>query len=232
MRRKLVIAVLVLACVGLQVVAVRAATDTTEVTGTVPLVIYDVSSTDITNNSATILWKTSGAASSQVFYDTAFHGNIADYDYHTPEYTAPVTAHSVPLIGLSPSTTYHYRVRSVAVVDSTELTAISDDYTFKTLPGGVPPSVFTLFAWPVGSRSAVVWGWLPNMGGASSVKVYFQWGKTTGYGSNTGQQTMRHPGIFIAVITGLTPRTRYHFRAVAVGNGTSYGRDESFTTWR
>jgi hypothetical protein len=41
---------------------------------------------------------------------------------------------------------------------------------------------------------------------------------------------MKHPGIFIAFITGLTPHTRYHFRAVAVGDGTSYGWDESFTT--
>jgi hypothetical protein len=208
-----------------------AGSDSTEIRGTVPLVIYDVSSSAIGCDSATILWKTNGAASSQVFYDTHFHANIADYAFHTPDDSTLVIAHSVKFTGLSPATTYHYRAKSVAVVNGTEFTAISEDYTFTTLPAAhVPPSVITITAWPVGPKLAVVWGWLTYMGGAESVKVYFQWGKTTGYGSQTGQQTMKHPGIFFAVITGLTPRTSYHFRAVAVGDGTSYGWDESFTT--
>jgi len=106
---------------------------TTEVRGTVPLTIYDVSSADISHSSATIFWRTNGAATSQVFYDIESHEDIADYAYHTPEDTTPVTEHSVHLTGLSPLTTYYYRAKSVLVVDSTELTAISEEYFFTTL---------------------------------------------------------------------------------------------------
>ena len=38
-------------------------------------------------------------------------------------------SHSVPLVGLSPNTTYHYRVRST---DAFGNTAVSDDYTLTT----------------------------------------------------------------------------------------------------
>ena len=205
------------------------ASNTTTITGTIPLMIYNTQAANITDHTATISWTTNGNATSQVFYDTKFHANIADYAFHTPNDSTLVIAHSVKLTGLSPATTYHYRAKSVAVVNGTEFTAISEDYTF-TPAAHVTPSVITIAAWPVGPKSAVVWGWLTDMGGAKSVKVYFQWGKTTVYGSQTGQQTMKHPGIFFAIITGLTPGTRYHFRAVAVGDGTSYGWDESFTT--
>ena len=228
---KLISFLVLLACVILQAAPVMAEGGGTEVTGTVPLVTSNVTASSITTSSAVISWQTSNNATSQVFYDIVYREDIDDYVYHTPEYTTPVSEHSVHLTGLSPSTTYHYRARSVAVVDSTEFTAISDDYTFTTLykPSG-PPSVVTVAAWPLGPRTALLWGRLTDMGTASSVEVYFEWGKTTGYGFETRHQTVKHPRIFVAILTNLTPGTRYHFRAVAVGNGTSYGDDKSFTT--
>ena len=231
MKRKLISYLVLLACVILQAAPVMAEGGGTEVTGTVPLVTSNVTASSITTSSAVISWQTSSNATSQVFYDIVYREDIDDYVYHTPEYTTPVSEHSVHLTGLSPSTTYHYRARSVAVVDSTEFTAISDDYTFTTLykPSG-PPSVVTVAAWPLGPRTALLWGRLTDMGTASSVEVYFEWGKTTGYGFETRHQTVKHPRIFVAILTNLTPGTRYHFRAVAVGNGTSYGDDKSFTT--
>jgi hypothetical protein len=231
MKWKLISFLVLLACVILQAAPVMAEGGGTEVTGTVPLVTSNVTASSITTSSAVISWQTSSNATSQVFYDIVYREDIDDYVYHTPEYTTPVSEHSVHLTGLSPSTTYHYRARSVAVVDSTEFTAISDDYTFTTLykPSG-PPSVVTVAAWPLGPRTALLWGRLTDMGTASSVEVYFEWGKTTGYGFETRHQTVKHPRIFVAILTNLTPGTRYHFRAVAVGNGTSYGDDKSFTT--
>ena len=70
------------------------------------------------------------------------------------------------------------------------------------------------------------------MGTDSSVDVYFEWGKTTKYGSKTKVRKMTHPGRFSAVIRGLTPGTTYHFRAVAVGEVTGYGSDKRFKTKR
>jgi len=228
---KLISFLVLLACVILQAAPVMAEGGGTEVTGTVPLVTSNVSATSITQTSAVISWQTSSNATSQVFYDIVYREDIDDYVYHTPEYTTPVSEHSVHLTGLSPSTTYHYRAKSVLIVDGTEFIAISDDYTFTTLykPSG-PPSVVTVAAWPLGPRTALLWGRLTDMGTASSVEVYFEWGKTTGYGFETRHQTVKHPRIFVAILTNLTPGTRYHFRAVAVGNGTSYGDDKSFTT--
>ncbi len=37
-------------------------------------------------------------------------------------------------------------------------------------------------------------------------------------------------GNFGTVLADLTPNTTYHFRAKAVGNGTNYGVDMTFTT--
>ena len=95
----------------------------------------------------------------------------------------------------------------------------------------VPPSVTTGFALP-GSGWALVLGRLTDMGSASSVDVYFEWGETTDYGSTTRVRTVTSPRRFWAIIRGLTPGTTYHFRAVAVGDGTGYGEDRSFTTIR
>jgi len=113
-----------------------AATGTTGVSGTVPLVTYEVSASDIGYFRATISWKTNDNATSQVFYDTKFHEDIADYAYHTDEDTTLVSEHSMTLTRLRPATTYHFRVKSV--IPDTEFIAISDDYTFTTLS---PPVV-------------------------------------------------------------------------------------------
>jgi hypothetical protein len=229
MRWKLVCGVLLAVCVTMLAMPVLASGGT-DVSGTVPLVTYDVHTSDISYNSAKVLWKTNGAATSQVFYDTQFHENVADYAYYSAIDPTLVAEHSIPLTSLSPSTTYHYRAKSVATVNGTEFIAISQDYTFATLSTYVPPSVVTVGAWPVGQTSAVLWGMLTRMGTSSSVQVYFEWGQTTDYGFETTHQNLSFPWIFYATIAPLTPGTTYHFRAVAVGNGISYyGDDKSFT---
>jgi hypothetical protein len=100
------------------------------------LTISDVSVSDITTYRATISWKTDGDATSQVFYDTVSHGSVTGYTYHTNENLSPVSVHSVSLTGLSSSTTYYYRAKSVAIVDSIEYIDISPEYTFSTTIGG------------------------------------------------------------------------------------------------
>jgi hypothetical protein len=68
------------------------------------------------------------------------------------------------------------------------------------------------------------------MGNASSVDVSFEYGLTTSYGSETTPQNRTGTGTFSDGISGLDPGTTYHFRAKAVGDGTSYGDDMSFMT--
>jgi hypothetical protein len=224
--------VVLLICVtALGVPAAASTSGTTSVTGVVPLTIRDVQASGITCHSATISWQTNGNATSQVFYDTQPHTSVADYAYQSALDSTLVTAHTVQLGTLFPST-YHYRVESVAEIDSIEFIAISQDYNFNTSGTCVAPSVTTVFALPL-PQFAIFLGRLNSMGTASSVEVYFQWGKTKDYGNETAHWTLTGaPNIFLAVAASLTPNTTYHFRAVAVGDGTSYGQDQVFRTTR
>lgn len=136
MKWKPVCCVILLAGLILPAAPVVAATGTSGVSGTVPLVTYEVSAPDISYFRATISWKTNDNATSQVFYDTKLHEDIADYAYHTDEDTTLVSGRSMTLTRLRPATTYHVRVRSV--IPDTEIIAVSDDYAFTTLS---PPVV-------------------------------------------------------------------------------------------
>src|SRR5262249_39833308 len=63
---------------------------------------------NITGSSATITWTTNEPATSQVDY-----GPTTSYGSTTPLDSTLVTAHSVTITGLAPSTTYNWRVRSM-----------------------------------------------------------------------------------------------------------------------
>jgi len=69
--------------------------------------------------------------------------------------------------------------------------------------------------------------------GGSNTTVYFQYGLTNSYGSNTAMQTQTGNTVraISANISGLSASTRYHFRIVAHNaGGTVYGIDRTFTT--
>ncbi|MGH9630263.1 MAG: NPCBM/NEW2 domain-containing protein [Bryobacteraceae bacterium] len=102
-----------------------------------PPVITNVQSANITGGGATITWTTDEAADTQVEY-----GTTTAYSSSTTLAPAMVTNHSQPLTGLTPSTLYHYRVRSR---DAGGNLAVSGDFTFTTSAGGggdtIPPTV-------------------------------------------------------------------------------------------
>nr|WP_320190281.1 PKD domain-containing protein [uncultured Desulfobacter sp.] len=92
------------------------------------------------------------------------------------------------------------------------------------------PEVSTDTAADVTSDSVILRGTLVNTGATTPVQVKFKWGFDTSYGHETSSQTMTGEGAFIFYLTGLSSNTTYHFRAKAVGDGTGYGEDMSFTT--
>ncbi|MDO8578463.1 MAG: hypothetical protein Q7R50_04715, partial [Dehalococcoidales bacterium] len=102
--------------------------------------------------------------------------------------------------------------------------------TMSTSATVVPPSVTTNIASGITTGSATLNGNLSSLGTATSVGVSFQYGTTTSYGSTTTVQTKTTPGTISSVLSGLIPGTVYHYRAVASGDGTSYGLDQTFTT--
>ncbi|MEA3488535.1 MAG: S8 family serine peptidase [Euryarchaeota archaeon] len=74
---------------------------------TTPPAITNVKSTELTSNSATIIWDTDEFADSQVKYGT--EQGVYTLEVYNP---ADVTTHSVALTGLQPNTAYYYVVNS------------------------------------------------------------------------------------------------------------------------
>jgi serine protease len=144
-----------------------------------PPVISDVAATDITSNSATITWTTDEPADSVVYY-----GLTTSYGY-TESNSANVTAHSVPLSGLSADTLYHYKVSST---DPSDNYAESGDYTFTTEESG---GETYMYVYNIQMELWTIWNWLywaesyitiKDTTGAvvPSATVYIQWSGSVG----------------------------------------------------
>ena len=101
--------------------------------------------------------------------------------------------------------TYYFRARS-------EEGETGQERSFF-IPGNV--EVTTLNATMISTLFATLNGELIDMGGSSSVEVYFVWGDTPGiYSHETDRQTLTGPGTFAIEIEGdMMPGNRYYFRA-------------------
>jgi len=102
--------------------------------------------------------------------------------------------------------------------------------TVIRLGAPMPPSVTTNDASGITGNSATLNGNLGNLGTAPTVSVSFEWGEDTSYGNTTTPESKSTTGAFSFALGSLSPNTTYHFRAKAVGDGTSYGSDKSFCT--
>ena len=131
------------------------------------------------------------------------------------------------ITGLTPYTTYHYRV----VATNFNETVNGNDMTFTT--SAIPSSVVTLAASGISETSATLNGSVNANYAPTSVS--FQWGLTTSYGNTavatpatvTGNTSLP----VSSAINGLTLGTVYHFRCVGNGpGGTVYGDDQVFTS--
>jgi hypothetical protein len=133
---------------------------------------------------------------------------------------------SAAIAGLTPSTTYHFRV----VATNRFGTAYGADQTFTA--GKSPPGASTGSATSISQTAATLNGAVDPHG--QSASYHFDYGTTSSYGTSTpgssaGSGTASQP--VSADITGLTPGATYHFRIVATNaSGTTYGSDQTFTT--
>jgi hypothetical protein len=149
----------------------------------------------------------------------------------TPEGIGSGTS-SVPVsrtpTGLTQNTTYHFRL----VAQSAGGTVNSGDLGFTTLK---LPRVTTEAATEIKTTAAKLNGTVNPEG--SSTSYWFEYGKTTEYGTKVPLFTEKNVGSGtsdVAVseaISGLTKSTTYHFRLVAQSaTGTNYGADVQFST--
>ena len=83
----------------------------------------------------------------------------------------------------------------------------------------------------VGETQATLVGEVTDDGGDPNLQVWFQYGETTSYGSETNHSSQYGTGFFCATVYDLTPCTTYNYQAVAKNSAaTSYGENKTFTT--
>jgi len=132
---------------------------------------------------------------------------------------------NAPLTGLSPSTTYHYRL----VAKNASGTSNGADGVFTTAS---PPAVVTTAATGVSPNSATLGGTVNPNGQATS--WYVEYGTSTSYGSRSASTSAGAGTVAKAVsvtVNGLTGGRTYHFRLVATSSvGTTTGADVTFAT--
>ncbi len=95
------------------------------------------------------------------------------------------------------------------------------------------PSVVSYYLASLTPTSAVLNGNLQFMGSDPTTSVSFLWGTAQGgpYPNQTPVQVMSAGGYFSAPLSGLTPGTKYYWRATATTSaGVSYGEELSFVT--
>lgn len=209
-----VVAILVVLPVGLA----QAVSAPTAETGSV---------TSLTGSSAT-LHGTVNPNGQATNYSFAW-GTTTNYGQQTPVTSAGsgTTGRTVEagVTGLAPGTTYHYRLTaSNASGSSSAKDATFTTPALPTVSTGAPTSVTT--------SSAVVNGVVNPQG--HSTTYYFQYGTTTGYGTQTTPAGAGKGTSNVAVhqtLTGLAQSTPYHYRIVAQNSGgVAMGTDQTFTT--
>ena len=134
---------------------------------------------------------------------------------------------------------------SITVTDSPEMPQtvyinVSESITVTDSPQmSVPPEVTTNPATSIFVTSADLNGILDSLGTAGTIAVSFQWATDAYYTTHPADPYEHEPdtpwamsstGPYHFSLTGLSPDTAYHFRAKAVGDGTTYGEDLTFTT--
>ena len=121
--------------------------------------------------------------------------------------------------------TYHYRL----VATNASGTTVGRDRTFST---ALQPVVRTEAARDATATTATLTGSVDPRTRATN--WWFEYGTTTGYGSQTASRSAGSggaPRAVSAAVSGLRPGTTYHYRLVARNDaGTTRGADASLTT--
>jgi hypothetical protein len=177
--------------------------------------------TEVTNTTATLNGAVQGATTAHFEY-----GTTSSYGIPTPSQPVSDGNVSAAITGLSPNTTYHFKIFSDA--------GDGQDLTLRTAPNPTPPGIANQFSSAVTTAAAHLRASLDPNGAETT--YYFQYGRTTNYGTRTAQLTVpagADPVTVEADLANLRPYTRYHWRLFARNAaGRTFGRDRTFRTGR
>lgn len=164
-----------------------------------------------------------------VFFQYSLTGTYTGEEIDTvPEQTCTIAgSFSKGIAALSPDTDYHFRI--VVRYNISDYTYGADG-TFNT--SGKPVVSTGDAVVDTDALSATLQGNLTSLGIYPTVSVYFEYGKTTAYGTPTTPYNTLVVVAFTDTIIGLAADTTYHFRAVALySTGLKvYGSDVTFST--
>ena len=134
----------------------------------------------------------------------------------------------ITVTGLSPLTTYHYRVKA----GNSSGMQCGTDRTFTTLSEAGPPSATTYAATGISENQATMRGFVQPNG--ANTAWQFEYGTTINYGESTSAAWVYASAgnkSVAATLIDLQPGTTYHYRLVVASNqGFDYGSDRTFTT--
>lgn len=198
-----------------------------------PTVTTDAA-TALTSSGATLNGKvSSNGARTTVTFDygltTAYGSTATAAQSPLAASSAPETAVSTAVTGLTCNTLYHYRVKGVNSLG----TANGNDLTFTTsacLPTATTNAASNITSWVATLNGTV------TSSAAEASTVTFEYGLTTSYGESiTATQSPLAAGAANTAVSyhleGLSCNTTFHYRVIATNSGgTAYGSDKSFTT--
>jgi chitodextrinase len=187
---------------------------------TIPPQLADIQVRGISDSLAVITWNTNEDADSLVEYGTG-----SNYGLKKTE-NGFVRAHCIVLRGLSPTTTYHFRVGSKDA--SGNWPTFSADHSFRTtaIADKSPPIVSNVRVAGITDRLAVVSWQTDELADGTAM-----FGPTVDYGRLAFHIELRMTHQL--VLTGLSSSTTYHFRVGstdASGNGPALSDDTTFQT--
>jgi uncharacterized protein (TIGR02145 family) len=133
--------------------------------------------------------------------------------------------------GLTPSTSYTYRVYSNNSVGNS--LTYSNELTLTTASLINLPTLTTTVVSSINTTTAISGGTISSDGGASIIARGVCWSTSSNPNISLNTKTINGTGIgaFTSNITGLVANTTYYIKAYATNSvGTAYGTELSFTT--
>ena len=110
--------------------------------------------------------------------------------------------------------------------------SVDVEVRFSQVSWSTNPIVTTNASSSITFGGATLNGYVVNTTGEATCAVRFEYGTTTGYGTNTSDQNIAEGNTFSAVLSELEASTTYHYRAYIENSSgaNSVGEDMTFTT--